>query len=127
MDMIYTSALPSHIASHAMMRILYPLRLTRQKTLEKNTIHLHKYLQKAGYDTNNSSHIIPVHIGDEKTALGFSKRLLKDGVYAQAVRYPTVEKNSARIRLSVTASMTLRQIHTISDAIESAGRFFKII
>ena len=110
----------------------------------QNTIHLHKYLQKAkrrlkkiqfiytniqkaGYDTNNSSHIIPVHIGDEKTALGFSKRLLKDGVYAQAVRYPTVEKNSARIRLSVTASMTLRQIHTISDAIESAGRFFKII
>ena len=53
---------------------------------------MHKYLQKAGYDTNNSSHIIPVHIGDEKTALGFSKRLLKDGVYAQAVRYPTVEK-----------------------------------
>ena len=52
--MIYTSALPSHIASHAMMRILYPLRLARQKTLEKNTIHLHKYLQKAGYDTNNS-------------------------------------------------------------------------
>ena len=125
--MIYTSALPAHIASHAMMRILYPLRLARQKTLEKNTIRLHKYLQKAGYDTNNSSHIIPVHIGDEKMALGFSKRLLKDGVYAQAVRYPTVEKNSARIRISVTASMTLRQIHTISDAIESAGRFFKII
>ena len=82
---------------------------------------------KGGYDTNNSSHIIPFTHCDEKTALGFSKRLLKDGVYAQAVRYPTVEKNSARIRLSVTASMTLRQIHTISDAIESAGRFFKII
>ena len=60
------------------------------------------------------SHIIPVHYAQK-------------AVYAQAVRYPTVEKNSARIRLSVTASMTLRQIHTISDAIESAGRFFKII
>ena len=73
--MIYTSALPSHIASHAMMRILYPLRLARQKTLEKNTIHLHKYLQKAGYDTNNSSHIIPVHIGDEKTGTWILKKI----------------------------------------------------
>ena len=125
--MIYTSALPAHIASHAAARILYPLRPARQKILERNTLRLHKYLQKAGYDTNNQSHIIPVHIGGEKMAIEFSKRLLKDGVYAQAIRYPTVKKGSARIRLSVTASMSLAQIRIISDAIESTGHFFKII
>ena len=125
--MIYTSALPAHIASHAMIRIQYPLRPARQKILGKNTILLHKYLQKAGYDTNNCSHIIPVHIGDEKITVAFSKKLLKNGIYAQAVRYPTVEKAHARIRLSVTASMSLAQIRAISDAVEYAGRFFKII
>ena len=58
--MIYTSALPAHIASHAAARILYPLRPARQKILERNTLRLHKYLQKAGYNTNNQSHIINI-------------------------------------------------------------------
>jgi glycine C-acetyltransferase len=42
-------------------------------------------------------------LGDEKTAITFSQALLRKGVFAQAIRYPTVPKGSARIRVSMTA------------------------
>ncbi|MDI1495369.1 MAG: 8-amino-7-oxononanoate synthase protein [Cenarchaeum symbiont of Oopsacas minuta] len=125
--LIYTSAIPKHIASHASTRILHNSRSKRQKLLAKNSLYMKKYLHKAGYDVKKYSHIIPIHIGDENIAIKFSKRLAKDGVYAQAVRYPTVEKGRSRIRLSITANMSLTQMRIISNAIESAGCFFKII
>jgi len=42
-------------------------------------------------------------VGDEKKAMEFGKFLFKNGVFAQPIRYPTVPKNQARLRISVTA------------------------
>src|SRR3989304_2784406 len=41
--------------------------------------------------------------GKKKISLEFGKYLFKKGIYPQPIRYPTVQHNNARIRISVTA------------------------
>lgn len=50
------------------------------------------------------SPIIPLVIGDEQEAMDRSAALLEEGILTPAVRYPTVARGKARLRLSVSAS-----------------------
>ena len=61
-----------------------------------------------GFDTGHTqTPITPVLLGDESFAQEFSRRLLADeGVFAQAIAYPTVPKGTARIRAMVSAAHT---------------------
>lgn len=47
--------------------------------------------------------IVPILIGDETEAMEISKELLEKGCYIPAIRYPTVAKGAARLRLSLSA------------------------
>ncbi len=46
--------------------------------------------------------IVPIVLGDEKTTLEVRDKLLQRGFFVQAIRYPTVERGKARLRLTVT-------------------------
>jgi 7-keto-8-aminopelargonate synthetase-like enzyme len=70
---------------------------------------------------------MPVMIGDEKKAVAFSDALLKAGAFAQAVRYPTVKKGSARLRVSLTAMHDKDHLDAAIDAFEIAGKKSGII
>jgi glycine C-acetyltransferase len=122
---IYTSALPSFLLKVSLDR-LEQNRKMRQKTLEKNTSLLSSGLREIGYDIKSPTHIIPIIIGDEKMTLGFGKYLFECGIFAQPIRYPTVPKNSARIRLSVTAWISKKQIEYTLSIFEKAGKKFRI-
>jgi len=50
------------------------------------------------------SAIIPVMVGDENQALRLADQLRRLGVYIPAIRYPTVARGTARLRLTVSAS-----------------------
>jgi 8-amino-7-oxononanoate synthase len=50
------------------------------------------------------SAIIPLIIGDEERALKVAVRLLEQGVFAPAIRYPTVARGSARLRITASAA-----------------------
>lgn len=102
---IYTSALPSAIASGAITALQIVKRGSLQKKLWRNVRCFRNALIDMRFDIISSSHIIPVIVNDEKLALKFSRSLLKNGVFAQAIRYPTVPKGSARIRVSMTAML----------------------
>ena len=52
---------------------------------------------------------------------------MKNKVFAQPIRFPTVSKNKARIRLSVTAWISQSQINQILDVFEKVGRKFNIL
>ena len=99
---IYTSALPSFLVEHSIKRI-QSNREIQQKKLHNNIEKLSKGLKSIGYEINSKSQIIPIIIGKEKTAMEFGKFLFKNGIFAQPIRYPTVAKNQARLRISVTA------------------------
>jgi glycine C-acetyltransferase len=125
---IYTSALPDHLCVAAGEAIKFAKRGSLQARLNANIAFFRKKLVDAGFVTGStSSQIIPIMIGREDFALEFSKELLKRGVFAQPVRYPTVKKGSARLRLSVTAAHTKEQLSQASDVISSVGKRLKIV
>lgn len=73
--------------------------------LWKNTDYFKSELNKMGYNTGvSTSPIIPVILGSDATALGFSRKLFDYGILATPVIFPAVPKNEARLRLCVTAA-----------------------
>lgn len=120
---IYTSALPDHLCAAAITAVPIAKRGNLQKRLFASIDWFSKSLRNAGFALgNSSSQIIPVIVGDEKKAVAFSAELLKNGVFAQAVRYPTVKKGSARLRVSLTALHDKAHIDSAMAAFEKAGR-----
>ena len=123
---IYTSALPSSIINFSIKR-LNMNREKRRKKLWKNINTFHKGLENIGFATKSSSQIIPIMIGNEKKAMDFGKFLLSKNIFAQPIRFPTVKKDNARIRISITAWHTEKEIDYVLEILEKAGRRFQII
>ena len=125
---IYTSALPQHLCASAVSSLRLAQKGNLQKKLFDNIRFFGNKLRKIGFIRGKpDSQIIPIIIGPEDVALEFSNMLLQDGVFLQAIRYPTVEKGSARLRVSLTALHTRHQLKSAIDSIEAIGRKIKII
>jgi len=123
---IYTSALPSFLVEYSLKK-LNSNREKQRKKLWKNVELLSSGLKQIGYDFDSSTQIIPLIIGKEKTALEVGKYLFKKGIYALPIRYPTVPKNKARIRISVTAWLTKNHIENALRVFELSAKKFGII
>jgi len=67
------------------------------------------------------SPIIPIIIGDEERALNLSEKLLEHGILIPAIRYPTVPKKSARLRLTVSAAHTENEIDQLVFTLKKLG------
>jgi len=120
---IYTSALPSFLIKHTLERF-ESNREKQKKKLEKNIKQLSDGLKEIGFEINSSTHIIPIIIGKEKSAMNIGEFLKSNGVYAQPIRYPTVPKNQARLRISVTAWLSKTEITEALLIFEKAYRKF---
>ena len=93
-----------------------------------NTIYFKGELRGLGFDTGASeTPITPVMMGDSATAGRFSGRLFEEGVFAQAVVYPTVALDKARIRTIVTAEHTTEQLDRCLAAFGKVGRELGLI
>lgn len=121
---IYTSALPSFLVEYSLKRF-ESNREKQRKKLENNTNLLAKGLKQLGYQIDSKTHIIPIIIGKEKTAMNFGEFLFERGVFAQPIRYPTVPKDKARLRISVTAWLSKKDINTTLAIFEQAVKKFK--
>jgi len=109
---IYSTALPPAIAAAARQGLdIIESDPARRERLWENTRFLLSGLRDLGLDTRQSATpIIPVVVGDNVRAVEFSKRLLASGIYAAAIRPPTVPANSARLRISVMATHTRQDL-----------------
>lgn len=121
---IYTSALPSFLIDYSIKRF-ESNREKQKRKLEENTKHLIKGLKKIGFEINSKTHIIPIIIGNEKNAMKFGKFLFENGVFAQPIRYPTVPKDQARLRISVTAWLSYTDIEKALEIFEKAHKKFR--
>jgi 8-amino-7-oxononanoate synthase len=65
-----------------------------------------------------SSAIFPWIVGDEQAALDLARALRGEGFLVPAIRYPTVAKGAARLRVTVTASHDENQIRSLCEAIK---------
>jgi glycine C-acetyltransferase len=88
-----------------------------------NTAYFKGRLGDLGFNTGASeTPITPVMMGDSATAVLFSRRLFEEGVFAQAVVYPTVALDKARIRTIVTAKHSTEQLDRCLAAFGKVGR-----
>ncbi len=122
---IYTSALPSFLVEYSLKRF-ESNREKQRKKLESNTNLLSKGLRQIGYQIDSKTHIIPIIVGKEKTAMNFGEFLFERGIFVQPIRYPTVPKNKARLRISVTAWLSKKDINITLAIFEQAAKKFKI-
>ena len=120
---IYTSALPASINQYSLQRFNSNREAYRKKLWNKIN-QFHDRLNEIGFKTTSTSQIIPIIIGDEKKAMDFSKFLKSEGIFAQAIRYPTVKKNQARIRISITGWLSEKEIEYSMKILEKAKRKF---
>lgn len=95
----------------------------RREQLWANTHQLRAGLQALGFDTGQSvTPIIPVMLGDSKTAAGMKQALLKEGVFAQAFAAPVVSEGKARLRCLASAAHTTGDMAFALQAFERAGQ-----
>ncbi len=93
----------------------------RVKKLWDNAKYFKEKMNALGFDTGHSeTPITPVMLYDAKLATEFSKKLFEEGVFAQAIGYPTVPKGKARIRVMISA------VHTKDDLDFAIGKFEKV-
>jgi len=64
------------------------------------------------------SAILPVLIGDESSAVAAATALREAGIFVPAIRYPTVARGRARLRVTVTAAHTPADVSELTAALE---------
>ncbi len=100
----------------------------RVKKLWGNAKYFKEKMNALGFDTGHSeTPITPVMLYDAKLATEFSKRLFEEGVFAQAIGYPTVPKGKARIRVMISAVHTKEDLDFAIEKFEKVGRELEVI
>ena len=81
-----------------------------------------------GFDLKEGDHpIIPVMLYDAKLAQKMAKKLFEKGVYVVGFFYPVVPKGQARIRVQISAAMSINDIEKTVNAFEEVGKSLNII
>lgn len=120
---IYTTAPPPATAAAARAAIaVLRAEPERRARLWRNREHFCAGLRALGFTTTDTqSPIIPVLLGDPQKAMTMAERLLQQGVYAPAIRPPTVPQETSRIRTTVTADHTVEQLDHVLAAFKTVG------
>ena len=63
------------------------------------------------------SAIIPLIIGDESAAVATANSLREQGLFVPAIRYPTVARGAARLRITLTAAHTTTDVSELTKAL----------
>ena len=120
--LIFSTALPPPAVAGA-MAALDILRSEPQRVdrLRRNGALLREALAEEGLDPGDSeTQIVPLVVGDPGQAMKSCEQALQRGVFAQAIRPPTVPEGTSRLRLAVMAShrsAELRQAARVLGAV----------
>jgi 8-amino-7-oxononanoate synthase len=112
---IYTTGLPEEVVKkdYVALKKLIEAKAQRKK-LWQNIEYFYDRATHYNLPINKpTSAIIPIIIGEEKKTVKLSQKLLKQGFNVPAIRYPTVAKNSARLRITLTAEHTKPEIEAL--------------
>ena len=128
-SMIFTASLPpSVVASTRAALEIIKSEPERRKRLWEIGDYMRSEFQKMGFDTSTSeTPVVPVVIGDNMKTFLFWKTLFEEGVYANAVIYPAVPGNSARLRTSYIATHTQEQLDFVLENFYRIGKNLGVI
>lgn len=72
-----------------------------------------------GRSTPCLSAILPWVVGSEERALACSQRLQAEGIFVPAIRYPTVARGRARLRITLTAAHSMADVDRLTEALRA--------
>ena len=119
---IFTTGLPpaTLAGAAAAIDIIRSTPELRQR-LSSNVLLLKNALLDRGFQLLPSeTQILPLILGSAEVASRFAEVLLSHGVYAPAIRPPTVPEGTSRLRISVIASHTTEDLETAIKGFEAA-------
>jgi 8-amino-7-oxononanoate synthase len=118
---IFSTAPPPALAAAASAAIRFLLSdegEARRKLLWRRVVQFRKILPAGGAAFGNpGAAIIPWLIGEEHRALDAAEALQREGFFVPAIRYPTVAKGAARLRITISAAHSALQIASLGGAI----------
>ena len=121
---IYSTALPPGViaASRAAVEIVRgPEGATLRSQLRDNISHFHTGLPPAWKTKHlSASAIQPLICGEATTALELAATLREKGFLIPAIRYPTVPRNAARLRVTLSAAHEKKDMDALNEALAVA-------
>ncbi|HPB47353.1 MAG TPA: aminotransferase class I/II-fold pyridoxal phosphate-dependent enzyme, partial [Exilispira sp.] len=98
------------------------------KNLWDNARYFQNKMKESGFDIGKTqTPITPIMLGDVKLAREFSSKLFENGIFAQAIGYPTVPMGKARIRVMIHAIHTKDDLDYAYNAFCKIGKELKVI
>ncbi len=113
---------PAVAAASAALELLAesPKRVER---LRANAVALRRGLHSEGLEPiGSNTQIVPLVIGEADDAMALCERLLEEGIFAQAIRPPTVPPGTCRLRLTVMATHRVGDLRHAARQIAAAAR-----
>ena len=96
--------------------------------LWRNAEHFRTRMEEAGFTLAGKDHaIIPVMLGDARTASNMADKLLSKGIYVIGFSYPVVPKGQARIRTQMSAGHSIEHVDKAVDAFIEVGKEMGVI
>lgn len=126
---IYSTALAPHNIAAALeaLNIIENEPLIRKSLDEKSGWLRSKFIESGFKVPFGNTPIIPLIVGDSKTAVRFSKLLYDEGIFIPAIRPPTVPEGTGRLRISVMASHTYEELELALKNIVLIGKKLMLI
>ncbi|MDH5711979.1 MAG: 8-amino-7-oxononanoate synthase [Gammaproteobacteria bacterium] len=119
---IYTTAIPPAVAeaTRASLKLIKTKPELRTQ-LNENIHYFRECATQLGIElTNSQTAIQPIILGNEELAVAMSNALFKEGLLVTAIRPPTVPKGTARLRITLSASHSRKQIDKLIEAINNS-------
>jgi 8-amino-7-oxononanoate synthase len=113
-----TAAAPPQLAAASAALSIVRAEPQRRERLARRAELLRTSLSDAGFDTGRSTtHVVPVILGENSAALSAAAYLRENGYFCPAVRYPTVPRGTARLRLSVSSEHSPDDVRGLVDVL----------
>jgi 7-keto-8-aminopelargonate synthetase-like enzyme len=117
---IYSTAMPpsqAAAAAAAVTLLLGPAGDERRRRLRENVAYFREQIGLP--EPQFSSAIVPVLVGDEVAAVQASEALRERGFWIPAIRYPTVARGQARLRVTLSAQPSQVEIAALAAALRA--------
>jgi 8-amino-7-oxononanoate synthase len=120
--LIFSTALPPPAVAGAIAALeLLRSDPSRVDRLQRNARIMRDALAEEGIDAGPSeTQIVPLVVGRADDAVKACERALEEGVFAQAIRPPTVPDGTSRLRLAVMASHTRAELRLAARVLSAA-------
>lgn len=119
---VFSTGLAPPLARAADEALTIAHETDRPERLQEKAAYLRDGLTDLGFEVLGETHILPVLVGDRRDAVALAEGLREQGVLAPAIRPPTVDEGTARIRVAPTATHSREALDQCLAAFEAAGR-----